>query len=680
MINRFNRKGKIIRDVVHGDIFIPNEFLEVIDTLEFQRLRRIKQLSIANMVFPSADHTRFSHSIGTFYIMTQMIIHFRENFETLHINITKNEENIILLAALLHDLGHGPFSHAFEGILPQIHDNIKHEEWTKRIIESKDSNVNKAIVKNFGEDIPEKVIELISNQKKIKKEEDVYILEKVDMFNVLSSLISSQLDADRMDYLLRDSMQCGVTFGNIDIQRIITSLEITVQDDKYYVCVPEKYVQDIETYILARYQMQKVVYYHDFKIQMEQLIKKILSRAYELFGQKKLNYCPELIRKLFKCEITVKDYVEMDDSLFQYAFSVWRNEDDVILKQLCNSLMTRSKAKKVDALDNSDKYLQMLKTDIMKLFKQYGYNIIDLREEYFWIENKPGFSAYKKNKENIWIRQSNGIISDLSQVSIIFNKLEGDSIIWKDDKNIIFINYNILRKMPIENMCELIEDLKMILNNYDLRNTIEIEKKYILNSKSVFKEVDKFINNQEFYVVKKLDEKNQIDYYYDTEDLQLKRNDYTLRIREKNEKYELTIKIPVPMNSDTDSSQSERFEFKKIVKGKDDLDVDFIKEHIIELSSISDLKPSIIIKNFRVPIIMEHDDIKFEMVYDNVRYCENMNDEGVEDFQIEIELKSEYQHRVNLKILTDEMEREIKELKISDISKYKRGMSLLESI
>ena len=105
-------KGKIIRDAVHGDIFVEDKFLKIIDTPEFQRMRRIKQLSVANIVFPSADHTRFSHSLGCFYVMKQIIAHFDSIFGKMGIEVSKQDKDIALLAALLHDIGHGPFSHA----------------------------------------------------------------------------------------------------------------------------------------------------------------------------------------------------------------------------------------------------------------------------------------------------------------------------------------------------------------------------------------------------------------------------------------------------------------------------------------------------------------------------------------------------------------------------------------
>ena len=239
-------KGKIIRDAVHGDIFVEDKFLKIIDTPEFQRMRRIKQLSVANIVFPSADHTRFSHSLGCFYVMKQIIAHFDSIFGKMGIEVSKQDKDIALLAALLHDIGHGPFSHAFEDIHPKGAAQVSHETWTSRIITCHSGTIYKQIEETFGKGTAEKVSELIEKQRRVKSSEENYIIEKIDIFSVLSSLISSQLDADRLDYLVRDAYNCGVSFGKIDIQRIISALSLTVYDNQYYVCVPEKYIGDIE--------------------------------------------------------------------------------------------------------------------------------------------------------------------------------------------------------------------------------------------------------------------------------------------------------------------------------------------------------------------------------------------------------------------------------------------------
>lgn len=675
-IGKFVPKGKIIRDSIHGDIFIPEKFLEIIDTPEFQRLRRIKQLSVANDVFPSAEHTRFSHSLGTFYVMGLMINHFEKTFQQNEISIEEKDKEIALLAALLHDIGHGPFSHAFENIHPEKAKNISHVEWTTKIITDKESAIRKAIEKNFGTETPQKTADLINKQRKAKTEEN-YELKNLDLFSILSSLISSQLDADRLDYLLRDSIHTGVTFGKIDISRIISSLQITVYDNKYFVCIPEKFLQDIEAYLLARYQMQKVVYYHDFKIQMEQLIKLIFNKAYNLFQTNSLEFCPSAINKLFSAsDLSVKDYVRLDDSTFNFAFQEWALSSDLILVGLCKSFINREKWDKVNALDNSDPILTRFKQDICALFNHYEYHVKNLINEYFWIESRTDFSAYKVKKENIWILKSNGLVVDICQLSKIIKGSEDEQIIWQDDRKVIFINYNILRKLPIDNIDDLVKDLKALIANYDIRKTIEIEKKYHFEDKSIFEKVIGYLEEQTAFKVEKEKEKEQIDIYFDTDDFILKKYNSTLRIRQKDNKYELTIKRPVISQTESDD-QNARFEFQKQIQGNRlDNERDFIFEHLDFLDKYITFESSLVIRNLRTPIKLTNKNIMFEMVFDQVIY-KNSNGKQIEDFQIEIELKSDYSHRVNLKILTDDIERSVTGLTSSKTSKYLRGLLLL---
>lgn len=239
------------------------------------------------------------------------------------------------------------------------------------------------------------------------------------------------------------------------------------------------------------------------------------------------------------------------------------------------------KSKKTHVFDDSDKYLNLFRKDVVCLFDKYNYKINDLKKEYFWIETKPQYSAYKKSKENIWILQSNGIIKDLSQVSVIFNSSE-DAIVWKDDKNIVFINYNVLCQLGINNIEGLIQDLQKTISHYDLKNTVEIEKKYILESDEVFERVDQFMENESGYEIERQEIKEQIDYYYDTDELDLKNNNCTLRIREIKGEYEITIKKPVSRNVNDVTGQNERFEFKTKIKNKDDLNKEFISEHLEE--------------------------------------------------------------------------------------------------
>ncbi|MBI4683822.1 MAG: HD domain-containing protein [Nitrospirae bacterium] len=165
--NRTKPKGKIIRDAVHGDIFISDNFLKIIDTPEFQRLRRIRQLSTANMLFPTAEHTRFSHSIGCYHVMQLLIEHFRPILKNINVKIDDVDIELSLAAALLHDIGHGPFSHAFENALPNTVKQKKHEDWTTAIITSSESRIQQVLVEHFEPRFPHRLAELLTNKRLI---------------------------------------------------------------------------------------------------------------------------------------------------------------------------------------------------------------------------------------------------------------------------------------------------------------------------------------------------------------------------------------------------------------------------------------------------------------------------------------------------------------------------------
>lgn len=327
-------------------------------------------------------------------------------------------------------------------------------------------------------------------------------------------------------------------------------------------------------------------------------------------------------------------------------------------------------------MDNSDSILDNFKDDFCAIFERYQYHIDNLQNEFFWIESYTGFSAYKVNKENIWVQKNNGLVVDISKVSKIVRGSEGEEIIWKDDRNIIFINYNILETLHIENIDRLINEIKTLIANYDIRKVIEIEKKYYVNDESVFKDIEKYLEEQKDYSINIEKEIKQIDYYYDTDNSDLQNHNSTLRIRNKGDICELTIKRPVEDQSD-DNDQNKRFEFQKQIKVNSiETEFDFIYEHLDFLDKKDVIKPSLTIHNTRTPIILKKKSILFEMVFDRVIY-ENNEVSSVSDYQIEIELKSDYPHSVNLKLFTDDIERNIEGLKSTHESKYLRGISVL---
>lgn len=677
-------KGKVIRDSVHGDIFVEKEFLDLVDTPEFQRLRRIKQLATANLVFPSAEHTRFSHSIGTFFIMKKLITHFEAEFKRLDLkNISSRDKNVALAAAILHDIGHGPFSHAFEGAFPFSKEHSNHEQWTTKIISSEDSNIYKILVKNFDENFPYDVAALIQKKYEYKKKGfSSKETEDIDLFFVLSSLVSGQLDADRMDYLLRDSQNTGVPYGKVDISRLISSMRLTVNNEYYYVCILEKYLSDVEGYLISRYQMHKGVYYHKFKCEMEIIMKKIMMRAYELYKEKRIydNEIPNYLRSVFNNRlILTEEYTYLDDSVLLALFSKWKTSEDYILSSLCKCILDRSKFTELILLDNSCESIENFQDGLKIILKKYNYIIKDFDKEYFWIQNSEETKTYKNQKDNIWILRIDGTLNDLSKVSKVITE-DMDSKI-----NMVFINHEILtNSVGFDKSEELINDLEKLLSIFDSRNHIEIEKKYYLNDKHIFNDVITLLESYNRYEIINIEEKEQVDYYYDTDDNYLYHNDRTIRIRKKSGINFITVKIPTITDTEKNleeliKNQSERFEYEKEITSEDvNKNKQFITKYIPEISEKQLIK-SLIIKNKRRKIMLynkNNKDIAFEMVFDNVKY-ENMEGKIQQDYQIEIEMKSDYSHKVNLKVLTDYIEKNISGINSTLKSKYQRGLELI---
>ncbi|CAH2213286.1 HD domain-containing protein [Tepidibacter aestuarii] len=429
-----NLEGKVIRDCIHGDIFLSDNFLKIIDTPEFQRLRRIRQLAIVNLLFPCAEHTRFSHCLGTFHIMRRIIEHFEKEFENINMSIDSRDKEVALAAALLHDIGHGPFSHTFEEIYSNK--SMNHEMWTIRIITDKSTTLNKVLVENFDEDFPEDVARLIDKSAYKQNYSD----EKIDLNFILSSLVSSQIDADRMDYIMRDSVHTGVSYGKIDISRIIKSMTIKKNENKYFLCIYEKYLPDIESYLLSRYQMHKGIYNHSFKCEMEGVIKKIFFRMKELFKFGKLNeyMIPNgIIPILTDREYTLEEYISTDDYTLLYLFSELRRSEDLVLSKLCKCVIDRNKFEQIDNNENIEPY----KSKLIHELQEIGYEVKDLKKEYFWLEVSKNYSAYETNKDNILVYSNKGKIKDLAEVSNIISP----SVCGR--KTDIFINYDILKNI-----------------------------------------------------------------------------------------------------------------------------------------------------------------------------------------------------------------------------------------
>jgi HD superfamily phosphohydrolase len=313
-------KLKIINDPVHGFIKIPHEILfDVIEHRFFQRLRRISQTGLLSLVFPGATHTRFHHAIGAMHLMFTAL----ETLKLKGIKISKDEEKSAMLAILLHDVGHGPFSHALESLLM--------EDWHH-----------------------EKLSILLMN--KINEEFDGELSMALEMFQgkyhrrFFNQLISSQLDVDRLDYLKRDSFFTGVSEGSVNTQRIISMMNVC--DDE--LVIDEKGVYSIENFLTARMFMYWQVYYHKTSALAEHLLVKILSRAKQLISEgKHIEVYGNLKYFLYKTDFEkateedINRFTQLDDTDVLSAIKTWQNADDFVLSYFCRAVVQRKFPKTV---------------------------------------------------------------------------------------------------------------------------------------------------------------------------------------------------------------------------------------------------------------------------------------------------------------------------------------------
>ena len=669
----------IIRDNVYGDIEVPSKFVELINTKEFQRLRRIKQLATAEQVFPGATHSRFSHSVGVFYVMTKIINHFEKILMSIGQDqyVDAKEKDIILAAALLHDIGHGPFSHAFEKASISTKP-YSHEEWTAKIITEKDTEINK-VLRNWGIDVPERVIEYINCRLKEKNstEGSAYVMEGTspDFKFIFTSLVSSQLDADRMDYLLRDSFNCGVNFGKFDLENLIEGMSIGIDGEgKFRVCVKKSYLANVEEYFFARYQMYRNIYLHPYKVLSETLLEKILNKAcdYYLNGKLGADDIPNLILGIFEhADISLQDYLQLDDTVVMGAIHAWshlESEDVSDLKRLCECFLYRSGYKQI-LLTDVNAFLE----DLSEQLKKENIQNWEWKKELIFIKCVNNARMYDRTGQKpVYILTHEGKVKKLDEMSGLLGEERTEQTIY----------YN---QEFCTNYLDDPEKVKKLLEDYDVRRAIEIEKKYLLREDIYQKVID--VLRKRNYEVNENQAKEQTDHYYDTNDRLFYQNNYTLRFRQKGKKYWITFKSPSDSVSNGEGGQLERNEIEREVSSlnlNEQEDVvntyfgEFMKEKGVELA---DLSPHIDIVNNRRKITATKKfnneyikEEKYEIVFDNVEYVNKKNGNNHQEQQMEIELKSRAETRINMKSLTDALEREIGGMASISDSKYHRAV------
>jgi HD superfamily phosphohydrolase len=380
-------KLKIFNDPIYGFITIPNSLIfDLIQHKYFQRLRRISQMGLSYLVYPGAHHTRFHHALGCMHLMQKAVNVLRFK----GVEISEDEENGLLIAILLHDIGHGPFSHAMEH---SIVNEISHEEISLCFMQELNTEFNGSLtlaISIFKGEYPRKF---------------------------MCELISSQLDMDRADYLKRDSFYTGVAEGNVNSERLITMLNV-VNDQ---LVVEEKGIYSVEKFLVARRFMYWQVYLHKTGLVAEQLLMRILKRAKELVQQGVTLNCSEALIYFLNSEInaesfnakTLAVFAKLDDYDIVAAMKAWQFHDDFVLGNLCQMILNRDLLKikmKNKAIDPEN-----LLTHASSLMKTY--NITKEEADYFVFQGETTNQAYQNKKHHIKVLLKSGKIKDIEKAS-----------------------------------------------------------------------------------------------------------------------------------------------------------------------------------------------------------------------------------------------------------------------
>lgn len=401
---------KIIRDPVHNLIpFHATDcdklLLNLINAREFQRLRRVKQLGMSEFVFPGANHSRFAHSIGVMHTARQ----FLNRLRVLGERITKEQETIVLSAALLHDVGHGPFSHAFEKITEE-----DHEKRTLEIIKNRDTEVNKTL-RGFDKALPGHLAQFF----------DKSVGSSDSLPPYMVGIVSSRLDADRFDYLQRDSYATGTNYGKFDPGWLILHSFPDKKRGRLY--LGKKALLATEAYVFARHHMYQSVYFHKTTRAAEVILRLIFKRFKERLDalskakrKKLVPGCPAVVMAAFRGKIDLANYLRLDDHCITEFVKACEFSSDKVLKMLGSALLNRHLLKAVDATEANG--------DQVANFKAAAQDVVrkrkELDAEFAFAEDIAEDTPYKpydfdkeKPESMIWVEDLSGNQQELSELS-----------------------------------------------------------------------------------------------------------------------------------------------------------------------------------------------------------------------------------------------------------------------
>ena len=658
---KLKENGKImeVQDPIYGKIQINSPFTEIILTKEMQRLNGITQNGFSVFEYPGLkNNERLSHSVGAFYVMSQIIEHLEKELKRYDIFISKDDKDMALCSMLLHDIGHGPFSHSFEKIT-----KYSHEKRTTDILLG-DTEINKLLTSIYGKSKLKRIASYIAEIAEYDEEEKAQT--KTSFSKLLKSLISHQLDADRLDYLVRDSYHAGLPSA-IDYKKLIQSLGVSINSNQEYeLLVDKKGLTCIETILIERFQKYRDVYLTRTSGLLEVIFLKILER-YNQNPESVKAELPESFKKLAVNPngLSLEDFLAMDDSKFIESFDIIKNNsNDQVLSYLCDMPKLLNDYQLIENKVNPDTIRQKLTEIFPDNYFSNTLSIITLNSK---------TKLYKK-EESLRINLGN-IHKDLSEATphlirpdefLEFKELLFNPEILRMELNMSEQEFKLYR-LEIKSM---IEDLN--------KKPEEFELKYIIGQEQQNLQ-DDIINtllDNDFKIIKMKNKENN-DEYYDTRDFSLLSKGGSLRIRKLTQDGKQRFKATYKMPTAVGEVYSSREEVEIVLENNS---LSELKEKMgqrdigIDLDNILQ-KPLLNSITQRRDIILEKNGVQVCLSFDNTNYINHvMKGKTAEDSMVEIEALGSVSDRVMLNEINNILKACIPDLKTNKQSKYERGM------